>query len=46
MYVQITVSKVYVGVLKFDFFLQCIVFVIFKKEDQIDDTFEEVSRDY
>jgi len=38
--------KVYVRELKIDFFLQCIVFVIFKKEDQIDDTFEELSRDY
>jgi len=46
MYVQTTVSKVYVRALTFYFFLQCIVFVIFKKEDQIEDTFEEFSRGY
>jgi hypothetical protein len=35
----------YVRVLKFCFFLQCIVFEIFKKEDHIDGTFEDLSTD-
>jgi hypothetical protein len=43
-YMYIPVYKVYAKVLQF--FYKCIVLVIFKKEDQIGDTLEAVSRDY
>jgi hypothetical protein len=49
-YMYKPVSKVYAKVLhflfNFFFFYKCIVLVIFKKEGQIGDTLEDISRDY